>query len=322
MVKRRPKRSVPLRNNVARHIDTLISALDVKFVRLTECLVGPGFALELDEVPAPGLHYNIQGTGKGYVEGGSVIELKPHTLVLIPPKTRFRIEVPSPSGSRATVKTIDSISQTTGHGPINRLVASAGEPEIVLICGFFQARYGLSTDLFRSLRAPIVAAFSAKDLVHSRLREALDELVAQEVGSGTMSAALLKQVLVIIIRRSLTSSDVWREQFALLEDERIARAFAEMAATPSAPHSVETLARVAGLSRSMFMQRFAAVVGRPPMEILRDLRMKQAADCLRRQDLTVQEIASQTGYASHSSFVRAFRKAHGVDPRTFRTRSK
>ena len=25
----------------------------------------------------------------------------------------------------------------------------------------------------------------------------------------------------------------------------------------------------------MFMQRFAAVVGRPPMEILRDLRMKQ-----------------------------------------------
>ena len=96
----------------------------------------------------------------------------------------------------------------------------------------------------------------------------------------------------------------------------------QTAATPGAPHSVETLARVAGMSRSMFMHRFAAVVGRPPMEVLRDLRMKQAANYLRHQDLTVEEVASQAGYTSHSSFVRAFRKAHGVDPRTFRTRSK
>jgi AraC family transcriptional activator of mtrCDE len=238
--------------------------------------------------------------------------------VVVPPRTRFRIEVAAGAGSRATVKTIDSLSQITGEGPVHRLVASSGEPEIILICGFLQARYGVSTDLFQSLRAPIVASFSPKDLVHTRLREALEELVEQEVGSRTMSATLLKQVLVMLIRRSLTATDVWREQFALLDDEQIARAFAEMAAMPSAPHSVETLARAAGLSRSTFMQRFVAVVGRPPMEVLRDLRMKQAASCLRRKGLSVEEIARHAGYSSRSSFVRAFRKAYDVDPLTFR----
>jgi AraC family transcriptional activator of mtrCDE len=136
-----------------------------------------------------------------------------------------------------------------------------------------------------------------------------------------MSATLLKQVLVMLIRKSLTASDVWREQFALLEDEQIARAFAEMAALPSAPHSVYTLARAAGLSRSTFMQRFVAVVGRPPMEVLRDLRMKLAANHLRRKDLTVEEVANQVGYSSRSTFVRAFRGAYNVDPVTFREKN-
>ena len=61
---------------------------------------------------------------------------------------------------------------------------------------------------------------------------ALDELIAQEVGAGAMTTALMKQVLVTVIRRSLRSKDVWAERFCLLSDPHVARAFAEMAARP------------------------------------------------------------------------------------------
>lgn len=188
----------------------------------------------------------------------------------------------------------------------------------MLICGYFHASYGSSTDLFGALTAPLIEQFTEGDQVDESLKAALMELVAQEVGSGAMSAALLKQVLVALLRRSLRSMDLWVERFSLLSDPQVARAFADMVAHPGAPHSVHSLARTACLSRSAFVARFTRVVGRSPMSILRDLRMRQAADQLRSTTMTVDEIAHHAGYASRSSFVRAFREAHGHDPTSYR----
>lgn len=303
------------------HANALIGALEVSFVRLTECMVSPGFGLQLGNVPAPGLHYNISGTGKGYLDNGVVVDLQPHTLVIVPPHTVFRIEVPARSGSHVPVRVVDGTSQLRQE-PLHRFVVGEGPPEIILICGYFRASYGVSTDLFRSVRAPIVEQFRREDLVEDKLQDALKELLQQEVGASAMSAALLKQVLVTVIRRSLRLVPSWNDQFALLRDEQVARAFAQMAAMPGAAHSVHSLAKTAGLSRSAFMERFVEVVGRPPMEVLRDLRMRQAADYARRNELTVEQIADRVGYASRSSFVRAFKRAHGVDPSQFRTRQE
>jgi len=201
---------------------------------------------------------------------------------------------------------------------VRRYVANDGEPEIVLICGYFHASYGASTDLFGTLQSPIIEQFEEGDQVDETLKTALMELVAQEVGFGAMSAAMLKQVLVALLRRSLRSMDLWVERFSLLSDPQVARAFAEMVAHPGARHSVQSLARSAFLSRSAFEARFHKVVGRSPMSVLRDLRMRQAADQLASTTMTVDEIAHHAGYASRSSFVRAFRQARGCDPTSFR----
>jgi AraC-like DNA-binding protein len=123
---------------------------------------------------------------------------------------------------------------------------------------------------------------------------------------------------VALLRRSLRSMDLWVERFSLLSDPQIARAFADMVAHPGARHSVRSLARTAFLSRSAFVARFTRVVGRSPMSILRDLRMRQAAAQLRSTAMTIDEIAHHAGYASRSSFVRAFREAHGCDPTSYR----
>lgn len=299
-------------------LDRLLDTLMVEFVRLSECLVGQGYRLELGGIDAPGLHYNLSGTGRLIVANREPIALEPHTLVVLPANTLFRIEVPSRRDTPGDWKTIDGRSRAFAPGAVRRYVATDAEPDVVLICGYFHASYGAATDLFGTLKAPIIEQFAEGDQVDETLRAALMELVAQEVGFGAMSAALLKQVVVALLRRSLRSMDLWAERFSLLSDPQIARAFAEMVAHPGARHSVHTLARTACLSRSAFEARFARVVGRSPMIILRDLRMRQAAEQLRSTTMTVDDVARQAGYASRSSFVRAFRKAHGCDPTSFR----
>jgi AraC-like DNA-binding protein len=226
--------------------------------------------------------------------------------------------VPPRRDPHATFKTVNGRAQSFPLGAVRRYVATDAEPVIMLICGYFHASYGSSTDLFGALTSPLVEQFDEGDQVDETLKTALMELVAQEVGFGAMSAALLKQVIVAILRRSLRSMDLWVERFSLLSDPQIARAFADMVAHPGARHSVGSLARTAFLSRSAFVARFTRTVGRPPMIILRDLRMRQAAEQLRSSTSTVDEIARQAGYASRSSFVRAFRKAHDSDPTSYR----
>jgi AraC-like DNA-binding protein len=308
----------PLVPIAAADLDRLLDTLMVGFVRLSECLVGEGYRLELGGLDAPGLHYNLSGTGRLIVGKGEPIELQPHTLVILPANSLFRIEVPSRRDPHATWKTVDGRSQAFAQGAVRRYVATDAEPVIMLICGYFHASYGSSTDLFGALTSPLVEQFDEGDQVDETLKAALMELAAQEVGFGAMSAALLKQVVVALLRRSLRSMDLWVERFSLLRDPQIARAFADMVAHPGARHSVQSLARTAFLSRSAFVARFTRVVGQSPMSILRDLRMRQAAEQLRSTTLTVDEITRHTGYASRSSFVRAFREAHGCDPKSYR----
>jgi AraC family transcriptional activator of mtrCDE len=301
-------------------LDNLICSLDVKFVGLAECLVSNGHRLEMGSTPSVGIHYNVVGAGRMTVSGGTAIPLAPHTLVVLPPNHAFEIEVDAEPGHAGGVRSVDGRRSVAQRDGIRRFVAGATDPMLVMICGFFSASFGQSTELFATLTAPIVERFGERDQLDLRLRQALNELMAQEVGSGAMSAALLKQVIVMLMRRSLATPGAWIERFAMLSDTQIARAFSEMVASPGRDHSVHSLAGVACLSRSAFMARFAAVVGRPPMVVLRGLRMRRAAQVLETGSLSIGQVAHDVGYSSRSSFVRAFRETYGVDPSEYRSR--
>jgi AraC family transcriptional activator of mtrCDE len=301
-------------------LDNLINSLDVKFVGLAECLVSSGHRLEMGSSPAVGIHYNMIGFGKMSVSDGTSIELTPHTLVVLPPNHSFQIEGRTDSDANRLVRPVDGCRYVTSRDGIRRFVAGTTDPMLVMICGFFSASFSQNTELFASLGAPIVEQFSAGDQLDVRLKQALSELVVQQAGSGAMSAALLKQVIVMLMRRSLNSPGAWVERFAMLSDVQIARAFSEMVAGPGVDHTVNSLARVACLSRSAFMARFASVMGRSPMIVLRDLRMRRASQVLEMNSLSVGQVAHEVGYASRSSFIRAFRETYGVDPSEYRAR--
>jgi AraC family transcriptional activator of mtrCDE len=299
-------------------LENLLGTLDVKFVALSECLVSRGYSLELEGVKdAPGIHYNILGTGRAVIGGREPLPLTPHTLIVVPPNSPFRIEVEGSNGFTG-LHSVKAKPRTEWGDDIRRVSAGHRDASLLLVCGYFRATYAASVELFGSLVEPILERFDSGDQVDSKLQAALDELVAQEIGSAAMSAALLKQVIVLVLRRSLVSMEAWAQRFRVLIDPLIARAFAAMALRPGDHHSLQSLARAACLSRSAFAARFTAAVGKSPMQVLRELRFRQAMQELKAGGLPIELVARQAGYASRSSFVKAFRKIYGMEPSKMR----
>ena len=298
-------------------LEGLLGTLDVSFVALSECLVRTGSSLDLRAMHAPGIHYNIVGTGRALIGNRDPIPLMPHTLIVVPPNSPFRIEVEGSTGFTG-LRSVKKQPQMISSSTIRRFSAGDGEPSLILVCGYFHATYGACAELFGSLTEPIFEQFDVDDHVDTKLQTALSELVAQEVGSGAMSAALLKQVIVLLLRRSLVSMNAWVERFSVLSDPLVARAFAAMAMRPSDDHSLQSLAHTACLSRSAFAARFTEAIGKSPMQVLRELRLRQAMFQLKASGLAVELVARNAGYASRSSFTKAFRRTYGIEPSAVR----
>jgi AraC family transcriptional regulator, activator of mtrCDE len=303
-------------------LEKLVGTLEVQFVKLAECVVSPGWRITLDGSDAPAIHYNIGKTGVMLLDGHEPVELKPHTLVIVPAGRSFSVEGFHDTTPSTAIRTVEGNAQTFAPGSMRRFVAGTGVPQVLLICGYFQATFGACVELFAGLSAPIVEHFDSTDSVDRKLTSALDELMEQEVGAGAMTAALLKQVLVMLLRRSLSSNNQWVERFSILGDPQIAQAFAEMASAPGAAHTVPGLAKEVGLSRSIFIERFGTLFGRPPGEVLRELRMRRAAQLLAGNARSIDLVANDVGYANRSSFMRAFRKSYGVDPSAYRATAR
>jgi AraC-like DNA-binding protein len=309
------RRSVPPKAD----LDGLVTSMEVEVAALTECFVSPGWRLCFPAAQLPAIHYTLSGGGRMKAGGDPLFELRPHTLVIMPPDRSFHIESRAPDDANAPLRSreVSMLSLDLGD-KIQTFRAGAGDPQVSVICGYFRASYGLSIDLFATLRGPIIEEFEDFDHLAYNLKTVLEELSACRVGMRAMTAAVLKQVLVTLLRRSLMSAKTWTERFAMLSDPQIARAFADMVEMPGAPHSVQSLSQAAGLSRSAFMERFQRAFGLPPMLVLRELRMRHAAKLLQAQALTTDQVARAVGYNSRSSFSRAFRQAHGLGPRVHR----
>jgi AraC family transcriptional regulator len=82
--------------------------------------------------------------------------------------------------------------------------------------------------------------------------------------------------------------------------------------------SIDDAASNAALSRSHFDRVIRAVAGEPPVAFRRRVLLERAAYQLATSTTGILEIALECGYSSHEAFVRAFRRAYGVNPSEWR----
>ena len=85
--------------------------------------------------------------------------------------------------------------------------------------------------------------------------------------------------------------------------------------------SVQDLAQKLALHPSYLSRLFKDEVGKGIKEYSNDLRLNMAADLLTSSQLSVEEIASKTGFSGTQSFSKAFKKARGQSPLNFRKAS-
>jgi AraC-like DNA-binding protein len=153
------------------------------------------------------------------------------------------------------------------------------------------------------------------------LRYAKEEAVAQRPGGEAVRTRLSELMFIEIVRRHIESLPADQTGWlAGLRDPFVGRALALIHGAPAQDWTLADLARDIGMSRSVLAERFAALVGMPPMRYLANWRMQIAAGLLAR-GANIATAAAETGYGSEAAFSRAFKNVVGTSPSAWRERA-
>jgi AraC-like DNA-binding protein len=82
--------------------------------------------------------------------------------------------------------------------------------------------------------------------------------------------------------------------------------------------TVESLSEAFGLSRVQLFRKTKALLGESPNDFIQQVRLKKASQLLLESDLTVAEVAYQSGYSSPGYFSTAFKGRYGCSPSEWR----
>jgi len=136
---------------------------------------------------------------------------------------------------------------------------------------------------------------------------------------GRLTELMFVEILREYMQRLPEDHGGW---LAGLNDPHVGNALRLLHASPMRNWTVEELARETAMSRSALAERFTQLVGEAPMRYLANWRMQLAKQLLREGIHSIQEVATRVGYESEAAFNRAFKRATGFPPATWRTTAR
>jgi AraC-like DNA-binding protein len=230
-------------------------------------------------------------------------------------------------GSDLTLAPVDSndLSPLDASSPdfIQIRAGSSGGGAITrFVCGYIACSRSVCRPLIEALpemvRIPIGEG-PASALLRELLRTGVNESMASGPGSGSVLAKLSELLFVEALRRYVeTLPPDGTGWLAGVRDAQVGRALALLHAEPARAWTVDELARKVALSRSALAERFAALVGEPPMQYLTRWRLALAAQMLRLGREAIVRVAEKSGYESEAAFNRAFKREFGMPPAAWR----
>jgi AraC-like DNA-binding protein len=279
-------------------------------------LVGPYIMPGVEHV----IEYHVVTAGSCY---GGIVGESPYLLaagdILVFPQGDAHVMSSAPGMRGLTVDAHETLGP--GSLPISMSVGNGEQHSAHLICGFLgcDARpfNPLLAHLPRVLHVP--ASRAGGGVLTQFVQLALSEAGALTAGSQCMLARLSELMFIEVVRRYLSelpeSSTGW---LAGLRDPCIGKVLAKLHAAPAHPWTLAELAHEVAMSRSVLAERFAELVGIPPMQYLAQWRIQLAATRLTSGQDSLAEIAAQVGYGSETALSRAFKRQVGVAPALWR----
>ncbi len=227
----------------------------------------------------------------------------------------FRLEegdavyFPSDSKHRATGKPDETVPVNQSQSlPFTEPIQSDATG---LVCGDFGHEHPLFEKLLRQLPEYIVVRRDG-DSASAKLAA----LMLQESRQSDMSSNLLLNRLADCLFYILLRDHVDTESgvFAAFSHPKISKSMERIHQSGGEKLTLESLASVAGMSRSAFASLFKDIVHQSPMEYITQWRMTQAYRWLVDDGISTYEAALRTGYESEASFSKAFKRVMSIGP--------
>jgi len=294
-------------------LEKLFDNLAMNVDPFATCRLASGWRLRLPCRDWVTLHYTLDGDGELRLGSGALLKMPGNSLAVMPPNLVHAIQC----GQVANETGVDG--QGDPHAPICELVAgSLDNVALTIACGRIQVSYAGGMGLFDHLEEAIVLDFSE----NAKMRRIFETLIEEYQQSGpacaAMMTALMNQCLIEVLRAAEAQSDGALPWLSALDDPRLAKVVEVILDHPESNFTVESMADIAAMSRATFARHFEKCFARTPMDYLRDVRLRRAAQLLQVNASPVDGIARKVGYASRSHFSRAFSEQFGMSPAEFR----
>jgi pimeloyl-ACP methyl ester carboxylesterase/AraC-like DNA-binding protein len=258
-------------------------------------------------------HYVRSGRTVAQVEGLPPIELEPGDIVILP-----RNE-PHLLSSRAGLEPADvsEIGWITADG-VHRVSSGGPGDKTEVWCGFLGTADTGEHPLIDAL--PPLLTLHADDAQAEWLESSL-RFLSESKPSPEIVARLAELFLSQAIREYVgqlpATSKGWLRG---LTDPAVSRALSIVHNRYAEDFDVETLAREAGVSRSVLGERFGELLGESPMRYCARWRMRMACNMLREGKQNTANVAHAVGFGSEAAFNRAFKREYGIPPAAWRKR--
>ncbi len=300
-------------------LDTLFGALSVEIEAFAICEIADDVGLILPPIDAIEVHHVLEGTLYLKVGENETVEAGPGAMLLVPPG---QVQYLAASPDTVTNRPVSEACMPVRDGMLLVDVTDGKEPTLRIACGAVVPDPNGSYGALESLIRPVAEDLSDVAVVSAAFASLLEEVAAPREGTRALTSALMKACLVVLLRRHLQTSRIAGTAPALFHDPRLGRAVAAVLERPAAPHSVTSLAKEAGMSRSAFAREFKTALDLTPMDYVSRVRLNLAHRLLLSTGIRVEIVAATVGFNSRSHFSRLFREYFGTDPSSLRRNSK
>ncbi|WP_019831872.1 helix-turn-helix domain-containing protein [Sphingomonas sp. PR090111-T3T-6A] len=299
-------------------LDALLGALAVEIEAFAICEIGDEVALIFPPIDAIEVHHILEGTLHLTIGDSEPVEAGPGSMLIVPPGVMQHLA--TSRNTRESRMAADACTPVR-DGMLFVDVTDGKEATLRIACGAVVPDPSGSYGPLQSLTRPVSENLSDVTVVSAAFATLLEEVAAPTEGTRALTSALMKACLVVLLRRHFQTSRMAGTAPAMFHDARVSRAIAAVLDRPAAAHSVTSLAKEAGMSRSAFAREFKNALDVTPMDFVARVRLNLAHRLLLTTGIRVERIAVAVGFSSRSHFSRLFREHYGSDPSTYR-RSK
>jgi AraC-like DNA-binding protein len=262
-------------------------------------------------------HVVMQGQCWAQAEGEAPVRVEAGQAIVVPHGDPHLLG----SGLHHAAVAIDNVVMP--RVPAAERLRYGGDGETcVVVCSYFAYEGDAPNPMMAALPRLFTTGLrcrAAGPWIEQSIEFVLGAATAQSPGSEILLAKIAEVLFAEVVRGYIETMPANNAGWlAGLRDPQVSKCLALMHADPKRAWTVDALANEVHVSRSVLADRFAELVGVPPMHYLTRWRMIVAAGMLRSEQAHLARVAEGVGYESEAAFSRAFKREYGVSPGQWR----